>query len=118
MHICTHIHTHINMIEKLFHALIFTFSKQDYNEFFKIFATVHSFMNDINFIDSCQAHLPVQYASDIDSFVRIDTGVVIDSKPQPSRTCKTSLHWLSVIIRLFCFSVLVHSDKTVNTFTY
>ena len=30
-----------------------------------IFATVHSLMNYINLIDSCQADLPVQYASNI-----------------------------------------------------
>ena len=30
------------------------------------FATVHSLMKDINLIDSCQAHLPVQYASNIE----------------------------------------------------
>ena len=34
-------------------------------EFLKIFATVHSFMNDKILIDSYQAHLPVQYASNI-----------------------------------------------------
>ena len=27
-----------------------------------IFATVHSLMKDTNLIDSCQAHLPLQYA--------------------------------------------------------
>ena len=32
----------------------------------KIFATVHCLMKDINLIDSCQAHLPVQYASGIE----------------------------------------------------
>ena len=31
-----------------------------------IFATVYSLMNDINLIDSCQAHLPMQYASNIE----------------------------------------------------
>ena len=39
---------------------IFIFSKQAFNESLD-FATVHSLMNDINLIDSCQAHLPVQY---------------------------------------------------------
>ena len=36
-------------------------------------------MNYTHLIDSCQAHLPVQYASN--SFTRSDTGVVIDSEP-------------------------------------
>ena len=31
----------------------------------KIFATVHSLMNCKTMIDSCQAHMPVQYASNI-----------------------------------------------------
>ena len=49
-----------------------------------IYATVHSLMNYTNLIDSCQAHLPVQYAPNISSFARSDTGVVIDSQPHPS----------------------------------
>ena len=48
-------------------------------------------MTDINLIDNCQTHLPVQYARTLKSFVRSDTGVVIDSEPHQSRTCKTSL---------------------------
>ena len=44
-----------------------------------------------NLIDSCQAHLPVQFASTSNSFVRGDTGVVIDNEPHLSRTCETSL---------------------------
>ena len=35
----------------------------------KIFATVHSLMKDTTVNDSCQAHLPVQYASNIE-FIR------------------------------------------------
>ena len=31
-----------------------------------IFATVHSLMNYTNLIDSCQAHLPVQYTLNIE----------------------------------------------------
>ena len=61
-----------------YYVVIFTFSKQAFNESLD-FATVHSLMIDINLIDSCQAHLPEQYASNIDSFARSDTGVVTDS---------------------------------------
>ena len=43
-----------------------------------IFATGYSLINDKYMIDSCQAHLPMQYASNI-SLARSDTGVVIDS---------------------------------------
>ena len=32
----------------------------------KIFETVHSLMNYTNLIDNCQAHLPMQYASNIE----------------------------------------------------
>ena len=35
-------------------------------------------MNDIHLIDSCQAHLPVQKASNIKFIHQSDTGVVID----------------------------------------
>ena len=34
-----------------------------------IYATVHILMNNINLIDSCQAHFSVQYASNIE-FIR------------------------------------------------
>ena len=73
------------------HLHIFTFSNQAFNESFFFFATIHSLMNDINLIDSFRAHFPMQYAS--------NTGVVIESEPQLSRTCKPSflfLHWLYV----------------------
>ena len=43
----------------------FTFSKQVFNESLD-FATVHSFMKDINLIASCQAYMPVQYSSNIE----------------------------------------------------
>ena len=33
---------------------------------YRLFATVHIFINYTNLIDSCQAHLPVQYASNIE----------------------------------------------------
>ena len=67
-------------------------------------------MNDINFIDSCQAHLPVQYASNIE-FIRqkwhwdCDWQLATDS---------CLLHCLAVRVR---FSVL-HANKTVNTIAY
>ena len=47
----------------------FTFSNQAFNESLD-FAAVHSLMNDMNLIDSCQAHLPVQYVSNI-KFIRL-----------------------------------------------
>ena len=48
-------------------------------------------MNYKNLMDSCQAHLHVQFASN--SFTSSDTGIVIDSEPHPSRVAhaKTSL---------------------------
>ena len=65
-----------------------------------IFATVHSLMNYTNLIDSCQAQLPVQYASNIKFIARSDTGVVIDSEPHLSRTCKTSLLFAPLAVRV------------------
>ena len=44
---------------------IFTFSKQFFNESLE-FAQVHSLMNYKKMIDSCQAHMPVIYASNIE----------------------------------------------------
>ena len=43
----------------------FSFSKQYLNESID-FASVHSLMNYTNLIDSCQAHLPMQYALNIE----------------------------------------------------
>ena len=56
----------------------------------------------LNLNDSCQAHLPVQYALNIDSFARSDTAVVIDSEPHLSRKCKAS----------FLFAPLAVCDHT------
>ena len=47
------------------HVLIFASSKQSFNKPLD-FATVHSQMNDTNMTESCQAHLPVQYALSIE----------------------------------------------------
>ena len=62
-------------------------------------------MNYTDLIDSCQAHLPVQYASNIE-FARSDTGVVIDSEPHLSRMCKTSFLFapLAVHVQAGCFA--------------
>ena len=58
-------------------------------------------MKDMNMIDSCQAHLPVQYTLNIkfNSFLRSDTGVVIDSELHLIRRANQAsclLHWMSV----------------------
>ena len=57
-------------------------------------------MNYSNLIDSGQAHLPVQYASNIYSFARSDTGVVIDSEPHPNHMCKTSFLLAPLAVRV------------------
>ena len=67
----------------------------------KVFANVHRLMNSTNLIDSCQAHLHVQYASNIKlSNIYLTTSVVIDSKPHLSRTCKTSLVFAPLAARV------------------
>ena len=85
------------------------------------FATIHNLMKYINMIDSCQAHLPMQYASNIVKFefnARSDTGVVNDSKPHLIRTCKTSLLFAPLAVRVHtCYSdfPFYTPNKTVNT---
>ena len=66
----------------------------------KIFATVHSLMNDTNLNYSCQAHLPMQYASNIELIRQMDPGGVIDSESQRSRTCKTNLLFAPLAVRV------------------
>ena len=86
-----------------------------------IFATVHSLMNEINLIDSWQAYLPVQYASNIE-FIRQKWHWCCDwQRTTPESHVQNKLlvcsigcpcsHWL------VCFSVL-HSKKNVNTITH
>ena len=53
-------------------------------------------MNYTNLIDSCQAHLSMQYSSN----TKLITGVVIDSQPHPSRMCKTSLLFALLAVRV------------------
>ena len=63
-------------------------------------------MNDTDMIDSCQAHLPVQQALNIEL-----TGVVIDSEPHLSYMCKTSLLFapLAVSVHSGCSAFLFYS---------
>ena len=49
-------------------------------------------MNYTNLIDSCRTS---------NSIARSDTGVVIDSEPHPSRTCKTSLLFAPLAVRVY-----------------
>ena len=54
--------------------------------------------------DSCQAHLPMQYASNL--FAKGNSGVLIDSKEHLIRTCKQAsclCQWLSVFILAYPF---------------
>ena len=57
-------------------------------------------MNYTNLIENWQTHLHVQYALSIKLTFTSDTGVVIDSKPHGSRTCKTSLVFVSLAVRV------------------
>ena len=59
-------------------------------------ATVHRLMNDINLIDNCQAHLPVQYASNI-KFICQKCHWCCDHL---SCTCKTSLLFAPLAVRV------------------
>ena len=68
-------------------------------------------MNYTNLIDNCQAHMPLQHALNINSFVRSGTGVVIDSEPHRSRTSKTSFLFAPLVVRVHtgCFSFLFYT---------
>ena len=57
-------------------------------------------MNDINLIDSYQAHLPVQMFGTSNPFARNDTVVVTDSEPDLSCTCKTSFLFGPMAVRV------------------
>ena len=66
----------------------------------KIFATIHSLMKNIILTDSCQTHCPCNTLRISNTFARSDTGVVIDNKPHFSRTCKTSLLFAPLAVRV------------------
>ena len=44
------------------------------------------------------------------SFARSDTGIVIDSEARPSRTCKTSLLFAPLAVRIQAGCSILHSD--------
>ena len=58
-------------------------------------------MKDINLIDSCQAHLLVHYAGNIKLIHQRDTGIVIDRGPHLNHTCKTSLLFAPLVVRVY-----------------
>ena len=74
-------------------------------------------MNNTNLIGSCQAHLPVQFASNIE-FLHLDVTLMLWLKASHTRVARIKqalclLHWLSVF---HCH--VLHSNKTVNTIQY
>ena len=74
-------------------------------------------MNDINWIDSYQAHMPGNTLRTSNSFARSDTGVVIDSEShEQNRTLVCSIGCLC-LSWLFRFSIL-QSDVAVNTLIF
>ena len=57
----------------------------------RIFATVHSLINDTKFdLTAAELTCPCNSLRTSNSFTRCDTGVVIDSEAHLSCTCKTS----------------------------
>ena len=78
-------------------------------------------MNGTTLIDSCHAHLPVQQLRTSNSFARNDTGVVIDSKPHLSGTCKTSLLFAPLAVPVHAYHILntkCFVSKMINIFFY
>ena len=82
-----------------------------------IFATVHSLMNYTNWIDSCQAYLPVQYALNIELICQKWYWCCDWQRATAELHVQNKLHVFSIgcscLHCLFCISVL-HSNKTVN----
>ena len=75
-------------------------------------------MNDTIFIDSCQAHLPVQFASNIDFICQKWYWCCDCKRISPELRVQNKLHWLSVFnlaVPLFRFTLV---NKTVNTKPY
>ena len=68
----------------------------------KIFETVLSLMNDTTMTDSFQAHMTVQNATNIELICH--TGVVNDSEPHSSCTCKASLLFAPLAVRVYAGS--------------
>ena len=65
----------------------------------KIFAIVHILMNDIILIDICLT-CPCNTLRTSNSFARSGTGVVIDNDPHLRRTCKTSVLFAPLAVRV------------------
>ena len=91
-----------NSISALSFAYIYIFKAIPYNIPLD-FATVHSLMVDTNFIDSCQANLPVQYASNIKVLLQ---ATLIEIARLKQASC------------LLHYADFLHSNKTVNTISY
>ena len=68
-------------------------------------------MKDINLTDSCQAHLPVQYASNIEFIHKKCTGFMIDSESHLSGMCITSFLFVPLAVR-------VHTGCSAFPFSY
>ena len=81
------------------HFIIFIFSKQSFNEsrFSRLF--IASWITRIIFT-AAKLTCPCNTLRTSNSFVRSDTGVVIDSEPHRSRTCKTSLLFAPLAVRV------------------
>ena len=62
----------------------------------KIFTNVHSLMNYTNLIESCQTHLAVQYASNIELIRQKVTRVVIDKRDTPESHVQNKLRVCSI----------------------
>ena len=65
----------------------------------QIFAIFHSLMNDTN-LTAAKLTCPCNTLRRVNSFPRSVTGVVIDSEPHPSHTCKTSLLFAPLAVRV------------------
>ena len=76
---------------------IFTFWKQFFNEALDFF--IASWITQI-WLTAAKLTCPCNTFPTLNSFARSDTGVVIDSEPHLSRTCKTSLLFAPLAVRV------------------
>ena len=65
-----------------------------------IFATVHSLTNNIKLMTAAKFTCPCILRLTSNSFARSVTGDVIDSEPHLSLTCKTSLVFAPLVVRV------------------
>ena len=82
------------------HLCILTFSKQTFNWTFRFLQPFITSLITHVWLTAVKLICPCNTLRTSNSFARSDTGVVIDSDPHLSRTCKTSLLFAPLAVRV------------------